>query len=58
MLLVILNQTFMNNNEVEKLTINHLKRSYYYFEGNLHLCHYSYENEQKQKIMVNYNHLN
>ena len=33
---------------LKKLTIYHLKRRYYYFEGNQHLCQYYYEHEKSR----------
>ena len=55
MLLLLLNQTFKKKTTLQKVTINHSKSRYYYFEGSKHLFQYHYEHEQKQNLMINYN---
>ena len=55
MLLLVLNQTFKKKTMLEKVTINHSRSRYYYFEGSQHLCQVQHEHEKKQDLMINYN---
>ena len=58
MLLLLLNQTFKKKARSQKVTMNHSKSRYYYFEGSHHLCQYQYEHEEKQNLLINYNRYN